>query len=272
LSDSLAARLDAALVPDARKRFAELRRSVEEGGFPALEVRFPALVRCVGRGFPFPDGGIEGNAADLAWWRTCDLAAAVLLTGLGPDDAELRRLNSQGDAEERRMLLRSLPFLPSAPVIAELLQDAHRSNDGFLFAAGLLDSDLPARLLDDEAYDRVVLKVAFLDLPASRLLGIERRARPRLSAMLLDFMSEREAAGRPVWTDSLPVAALAPVPGVHARCLGDLWHGSDDRRSAAARALVLLGPEAARASFEERRPFERDPAVCAILDSGLAGR
>ena len=267
MNEDIASRLDAALTPALRERFEDLLRIVETGGFPALETRFASLVRRVGTDLPAPAAHPGDAGADLSRWRTCDLAAAVILGRLEPGDEALRRLYDQGDAEERRMILRALPFLPVTPVTAGLLEDAHRSNEGLLFEAGLLDSDLPARVLDDESYDRVVLKAAFMDLPASRLLGIQGRVRPVLSGMLLEFMSEREAAGRPVWTDSLPVAALAPVPGVRPRALGDLWHGSDRRRAAAAVALVRVDPGAAKASFGERRPFERDPTLLAFFDS-----
>ncbi|MEZ6197189.1 MAG: hypothetical protein R3F20_15890 [Planctomycetota bacterium] len=75
--------------------------------------------------------------------------------------------------------------------------------------------------------------------------------------MLLDFMSEREAAHRPVWAGSLVLAALAPCPGVRARVMGDIWHGVDARRVAAGRAAVILDDPELRREIAARLPFER---------------
>ncbi|MCA9322231.1 MAG: hypothetical protein KDB53_15935, partial [Planctomycetes bacterium] len=87
--------------------------------------------------------------------------------------------------------------------------------------------------------------------------------------MLLEFMSEREAAGRPVWSGSLELAAHAPCPGVVDRVRGELWHGDDARRSVAVRAAVVLASGPHRASIDDvirlRAQRERRPALKAML-------
>ena len=65
-------------------------------------------------------------------------------------------------------------------------------------------------------------------------------AAPEAGVNLSAKLREREAAGRTVWAGTLEFAAYAPGPGVEARILGDLWHGSDRRRLGAARAARVL--------------------------------
>lgn len=170
--------------------------------------RLASLPRRVGRG-PGSGGGIvaaAGGSVDAGTFRTCDLVAAELLAGSAASwsvPGRLLDVYSHGDAEERRMILKSLPLLGlPAAVSVRLLEEAHRTNDQTVFEAGLLDSDLPARVLPEDGWNRIVLKIAFLDLPARRLLGFERRRNPTLSRMLQEFRREREAAGRKVWADT----------------------------------------------------------------------
>lgn len=251
-----------------------LRRKTAQDGTAHLEVWLASLPRKVGRDGLAPEivSGPDARV-DLGSLRVCDLAAADLIVRAteGAADAAVERLYFQGDAEERRMILRALPFLRLGDATGRLLVEAHRTNDQIIFEAGLLDTDLGARSLDDDAYGNVVLKAAFLDLPLVRLPGCTGRATPRLSSMLLDFMSEREAAGRPAWAGTLEVCAHAPTAGVHARLLGDLWHGNDARRAAAIRGAAAVKSLDVRPWLRERRDREESPRLRALIDDVLSG-
>lgn len=178
-----------------------------------LEVHLAGLPRKAGR--ELVGAGVievgEGKV-DLSAWRVCDLLAADLLVRLPEAEGAVEKLYFQGDAEERRMILRSLPFRAPGPEVVRLMEEAHRTNDEVIFESGNLDSDLAARLLDDGAFNRVVLKCAFMNQPKERLLDWQTRGNGPLSMMLFDFMTEREAAGRPVWPDTAPFCALAAEP------------------------------------------------------------
>lgn len=248
-------------------------RALAEGA-AFLRVHLAALPRRIGReratgGIVLLESGVAVVAESL---RLCDLAAADLLEAAGvASDAEiLQELWTGGDAEERCMLLKALPFLAPGEHAVRLLREAHRSNDAAIFQAGFADGDLAAFVLDDDDYARALLKAAFVDLPLERLLGAERRATTSLSRMLLDFMSEREAAHRPVWAGSLELAAHAPCPGVLARVAGDVWSGVDARRLSAAKAAAILAAPALVPSLADRLPLERHPAVRAALEHALA--
>jgi len=184
---------------------------LEREGPSFLEVHLAALPRKAGRDYLAPELARAGEASvALGALRACDLVAADLLIHLPDPETRIETLYFQGDAEERRMVLRALPFLSPGDHVVRLMEEAHRTNDEVLFAAGNLDSDLATRLLSDAAYNRVVLKCAFLGEPKERLQGWADRGNPELSLTLFDFMSERQAAGRDVWPDTGPLCALAP--------------------------------------------------------------
>ncbi|MEE9391375.1 MAG: EboA domain-containing protein [Planctomycetota bacterium] len=260
LTFALASSLFEAQLPaDRQPTWADFRAKAVDGGLGWLEVHFAATLRKIGR--EALTGGLIQNdqAAIIAEsFRLCDLAAPLLFdaAGIANDGDAIFRLYERGDHEERRMILKALTLLPVMPVSIRLLQEAHRTNDGNIFIAAFADTDLPARALDDDDFARGILKAAFTDLSLDRILGASKRATPELSRMLLDFMSEREAAHRPVWAGSIELAAFAPCPGVLAKVTGDLWSGVDARRLAAIRAAKTLNDPRFESEFEARRQIE----------------
>ena len=263
------------LSAEASANLATMRGEVESRGFAWLETRLASLPRRIGREFVEPlDCEALTGAVTLAAFRACDLAAADLLGRLAGDAGAtpLIDLYEHGDAFERRMILKSIVFLDRPEESRRLLVEAHRTNDEELFRAAFADTAAPARLLPDEDFARGVLKCAFLDVALDRILEAETRACETLSAMLLEFMSEREAAGRPTWPGSLELAAHAPCRGVVARVLGDLHHGDDGRRRHAVRAAgILLGTRGVdiESELESRRGVERSAAIRAEIDAIL---
>jgi len=241
----------------------------------AIASLLPALPRRVGRG---PIGGATvsiGEArVDLGAWRACDAAALTLL--LPASDDLVLDLFAHGDLEERTMLLRATTLRPLSAATGRLLGEVQRSNTVPHFEALVCDSDLLVRACGAVAgfgtpqASRLVLKAAFLGLPMRRLFGVERLANEELSRMLQDLATEREAAGRAVWPDTLTMMAFAPVPGTAARALGDLEHGDDGRRAAAIAALRRLDRKDLLPFLRERLPREPVPALRRAL-SELSG-
>ena len=236
-----------------------------------LPVLFPGLPRRSGRR---PVGGgrvrIGSASVDLNAFRSCDLAASVLLLEQGADEAAWFDLYAHGDIEERAMLLRALHFLPPGPTTARLLQEVQRTNIVMHVEAALCDGDLLPRALQHGAIDRsaankLLLKLAFLDLPFARVLDGERCADAELSRMLLDLASEREAAGRSVWRDTLRLIGRAPCAGTPARLVGALEHGDDGVRLAAAEGLLALGRTDLAPFAQERLPREPRAEVRDLL-------
>lgn len=237
----------------------------------SLGVIFPGLPRQFGK--QALGGGVLATGAlrvDLDAFRRCDAAAALLLLSARASDTELRELHAHGDLEERIMLLRALCLLPLGQATVHLLGEVQRTNMVLHLEAAVCDSDLLPRAVGlpdfgpSEA-NRLLLKLAFLDLPLQRILGGERLANPELSRMLQDLATEREAAGRSVWRDTWRMIGRAPCPGSLARLIGGLEHGDDGVRLSAAEGLRSLGRADLRHFAAERLPREPRPAVRAVL-------
>jgi hypothetical protein len=249
---------------------AELRR-----GRGDLRVLLPALPRRVGR-VPCGGGRVRGDGfeVDLGAFRTCDLAAALLFGARGlPDPALVLELYARGDLEERTMLLRSRALFGVDSATLALLGEIQRSNVLAHVEALALDSDVVARAADHgfsrEDLNRLLLKLAFLDLPLARAFGVERHANPELSRMLQDLATEREAAGRRVWRDTGRLIGRAPTAGTVARLLGGLEHGDDGTRLAAADGLAALGRGDLAPFLRERLAREPTAEVRAALERAL---
>ncbi|MFV2111219.1 EboA domain-containing protein [Micromonospora sp. LOL_025] len=189
--DSLRAALRG--VPDPDWLDAALRRVAAEPA--AIDRFFPAAGRHCGRA---PLAGAPGWSADEA-------ARALLLTALpGDHAAHVQARYRQGDAAEKRAVLKALPLLPIGAAGAPLLHDAIRTNDARLLAAALGPY---ARHLDPAAWRQAVLKCVFTGVPLAVVHDLDARADGELAAMLAGLAAERQAAGRAMPADATDLLA-----------------------------------------------------------------
>lgn len=184
--DSLRAALRGVPEPDWLDE--ALRRVAAE---PATIDRFfPAAGRRCGRA-PLP--GAPGWSADEA-------ARALLLAALPTDHATHAGTRyRQGDAAEKRAVLKALPLLPVGAAGTPLLHDAIRTNDTRLLAAALGPY---ARHLDPPAWRQAVLKCVFTGVPLAVVHDLDARADGELADMLASLAAERQAAGRAMPADA----------------------------------------------------------------------
>jgi hypothetical protein len=184
---------DPAWLDDAR------RRVVRDPA--AISGLFPQVGRYCGRG-PLVDSG-SGPGARLAGWTVDDAARVLLLTALPLRRDALaeraRALYRDGDAAEKRAVLRALPSLDIADGAVELLLDAIRTNDPRLVAAAVGPY---AAHLDAPSWRQAVLKCVFMEIPLTAVAGLDRRADPELGRMLAALDEERRAAGRTMPADA----------------------------------------------------------------------
>jgi hypothetical protein len=136
--------------------------------------------------------------------------------------AALTRLYRQGDASERRGVLRALHPLDEhrdlGAMALPIVEDALRTHDPRLITAAL--GDYAARHLGAHAYRQAVLKCVFTGIPLADVRGLDERADAELTRMLADYAHERLAAGREVPPDvrSLIRAAHPELLEEPARC------------------------------------------------------
>ncbi|MFC0504033.1 EboA domain-containing protein [Micromonospora costi] len=175
-------------VPDPDWLDAALRRVAGEPD--AITRFFPAAGRHCGR----------AALPDAPGWTADEAARAVLLTALPTDHARYTdTLYRQGDAAEKRAVLKALPLLPIGAAAVPLLHDAIRTNDTRLLAAALGPY---ARHLDVAAWRQAVLKCVFTGVPLAVVADLDARADGELAVMLAGLAAERHAAGRAMPADA----------------------------------------------------------------------
>ncbi|MEQ8767803.1 MAG: EboA domain-containing protein [Planctomycetota bacterium] len=254
----------ASLDEPAREFLESARKRVAEEGADAIPVLLPALPRKIGRLSAAAGlAVVRGRVWDWGAWRNCDLAALELIEEAEISDAMRVDLFLHGDMEERVMTMRTLAPAPVTDATVELLGEAQRTNTVPHFEAAICDSNLLVRALEHpsfgiEDFNRMILKLAFIGLPLSRVLEVCDHANEDLSRMLQDLATEREAAGRAVWPDTNRLIARAPAPGTLARLIGGLEHGDDQQRLAAAEGIAAMPPRPELAELARER-LEREP-------------
>ena len=178
---------------------------------------FAFAARRVGRAPLRPDvdpgGVVHGTVDDAA--RVALVVALADSVGTGPDcAARLTSLYQQGDAAERRGVLRGLDALTERGALGpadsaeagalvaaglDLAADALRANDPSLVAAAV--GPFGSRYLDQHTWRHAVLKLVFQGVSLEAAADLDARADDELDRMARDFAAERRAAGRSVPTD-----------------------------------------------------------------------
>jgi hypothetical protein len=138
---------------------------------------------------------------DLSLWTRADAARAVLLLSLTPGSKAVETvlaLHQSADLGEHVSLARALFLLPDAPALLHVAREAIRSNMGDVFAAMARRNPYAAEHCDEIAWNQMVVKCLFVDVPLDEIQGLEARRNPALSRMILDLARERRAAHRPL--------------------------------------------------------------------------
>lgn len=199
----------------------------------AIAVLFAAAGRGVGRS-PLEEGADPG---DPHAWTLDDAARVLLLAAVGPGANEhVGPLYRHGDTAERRAVLRALDTVDVGDAGVPLVEDALRTNDPRLVAAGL--GAYALRRLPDSAVEHAVLKFVFMGIPLPQIDRLDERLTPRLSRMLAAFVHERVAAGRDVSPEVWPLIARHPPAAELAAIEAELEHAEPARRRAARAALA----------------------------------
>jgi hypothetical protein len=141
-------------------------------------------------------------------WGADECGRALLLLaalpGLAPEShlGRLEELYRTGELREQQALLRCLASLPAPERFVTLAIDAVRSNARTLVEAIACDNPFPATYLPNAAFNQMILKCLFVDLPLGRVSGLGGRRSPELARMVAAYASERRAAGRAVPEDA----------------------------------------------------------------------
>lgn len=196
---------------------------------------------------------------DLKDWTLDQAARAALLLSLpaGPKTvAAILAVHQTADLSEHLALVRGLFLLSDARGLLHIAREAIRSNMRDVFAAISQRNPYPAEHCDEIAWNQMVVKCLFVDLPLRSIHGIDGRVNNELRRILVDLAEERWAAKRFIspeaWRcvgpcadekgmQALQTALNGPLPEKRGAALG-LWAvpAGRGREVLAARAPELL--------------------------------
>jgi hypothetical protein len=208
--------------------------------------------------------------AILDGWSADDAArAALLLAAAAGRPAELagivEDLYAAGDGREKAAIVRTLVLLPDAARFVPLALDCGRTHDMTLFRALASGNAFAAVHYSEREFNAFAMKAVFVGVSASDILGLPRRLNVELSRMAIDYVNERESAGRPVPPSVWDLVGPRPPEGAVGRLIGYLNNSVSDHRVGCARALVRVGDARARSFLLERAAVETDPGVADVL-------
>jgi hypothetical protein len=142
-----------------------------------------------------------------AGWGADELGRGLLLLAAAEkaDDgfaAAVDGLFRLGEMREQQAILRVLAYLPAPAGFAALAADAVRTNVLSVIQALACDNPFPAAHMGELAFNQMIMKAIFNELPLGRVLGLQARNNAELRRMVAANASERRAAGRPVPADT----------------------------------------------------------------------
>lgn len=122
------------------------------------------------------------------------------------------------DTSELQTFLKFLVLLPNAEKYKMVAVDALRTNISTVFNALAYNNPYPGIYFDDQQWNQMFLKTAFMQGDLSAISDIDKRANKDLARIISDYAHERWAAGRDIDPDFWrPVAKF-----IGAELLGDM--------------------------------------------------
>jgi hypothetical protein len=201
---------------------------------------------------------------DLREWNVEQAARAALLLSLPASPATVKAilaLFQTADLGENVALMRALFLLPDAGALLHIGREAIRSNMGDVFRAVTQRNPYAAEHFDEIAWNQMIVKCLFVDLPLASVHGLDARVNAELARMITGLARERWAAGRDISPEAWRcVAPFSLSGGENASVIADAFARGDTHRRAAALSLWNLPRDAGRPVVSEAAP-ELIPAL-----------
>ncbi len=102
------------------------------------------------------------------------------------------------DTAELETFLKFLMLLPNSGAYKNSAVDALRTNIATVFNAIALDNPYPALYFDEQQWNQMYLKTAFMEGDLSAISAIDKRANKELARIISDYAHERWAASRTI--------------------------------------------------------------------------
>jgi len=102
------------------------------------------------------------------------------------------------DTSELETFLKYLILLPNPEAYKETAVEALRTNIATIFDAISLNNPYPAKYFNDQQWNQMFLKAAFMERDLSQIDSVDERANADLARIISDYAHERWAAGRKI--------------------------------------------------------------------------
>lgn len=109
---------------------------------------------------------------------------------------------SYADEGELCAFYKAIALLPEPQPCVWRVAEGCRTNMRTVFMSVACDSPYPYQYFDDVAWNQLVVKALFTEIPLTRVYGLDHRLSTTLSSMVLDYMDERSSAGRDIPLDA----------------------------------------------------------------------
>ena len=202
--------------------------------------------------------------------RILELARVYVLMRVleeNPDyfTSKVATLIQVADTNELAAFLKYLVFLPRHEAFKNVAVEALRTNIATVFDAIALNNPYPAAYFNDQQWNQMYLKAAFMQRDLSLIIGVDERANEELTRIISDYAHERWAASR-----SIDPMFWRPVGGfLNEALLVDMERlfRSEDIREQQAAALCCSQSDHPRA----KELLDSNPGLKETLNSGQLG-
>ncbi len=126
------------------------------------------------------------------------LLSKVLLENSDYFEPKVANLIQVADTGELETFLKFLILLPNPENFKQAAVEALRTNIATVFDAISADNPYPAAYFNDQQWNQMYLKAAFMQQDLSRILNVDERANTDLARIISDYAQERWAASRDV--------------------------------------------------------------------------
>ncbi len=260
--------LNARLAPDARAWLNEsIVRLCNSGDDAEVYLAISLVARKI------PRDRLDLTAAEMqaaealrpGWnprdWDFDQAARILLLLALDAQPPRLAHCLEQlcitADLRELVGFYRGLPLYPEPARYTARAAEGLRSNIKPVFTAVAHHNPYPSEQLAEAAWNQMLLKALFIDVPLCPIVGLDRRCNAELAQMLCNYAHERWAAGRSVnpelWRCVGPFARDAMIQDLE-RVFSQ---GTVTERQAAALALHVSPDPAAQLLLQEHPDLHR---------------
>ncbi|MBQ4914532.1 EboA domain-containing protein [Maribacter sp. MMG018] len=141
---------------------------------------------------------LDSHNANLLEAARIYLLAKVLEIDDGFYGPKVANIIQVADTTELETFLKFLVLLPEPETYKSTAVEALRTNISVIFDAITLNNPYPAKYFNDQQWNQMYLKAAFMERDLSQIQSVDERANADLARIISDYAHERWAASRKI--------------------------------------------------------------------------